>query len=950
MASKKKKLPRQHWRPNWFLSLLYGVWRAAFAIFKIAIGAAATVLLIGVICGFVFVDTLGDFLQDDILPMADMDMEGYDYEQNSYLYYVDSEGQIQEYQRVFAETSSQWADYEDIPKNLINAAIAIEDHRFNEHQGVDWITTVKATARMFFGDSSVGGSSITQQLIKNILLKEDDSADDITVQRKVLEIFRAIQLEKRYDKETIMEMYLNVIYLGQGCRGVRSAAATYFGKELEVLSLAECASLISITNNPSLFDPYSDNTFKYKGEEMDGMQRNRYRQILVLDEMLKYDFITQEEYDEAIEQEIVLKNGIAFEDKLTRCPNSECGNEELVHNLLVDSSKYYCTQCNTEVPVEKSVSQDTYSWFTDTVLKDVAKDLAEKNGMAWNDNTWRLLRQQIQRGGYHIYTTLDIDVQNQVDVIYTDLTQIPKPRSGQQLQSAMIIIDNRSGDIVAMAGGVGEKTGYYDHNRATDSKLQTGSSIKPLAVYAPAFELGTITPATVIKDLPNNYDNGTAYPLNDNRKYTYAKTIFEGVTASVNAIAANTLDMIGINYSFNFAKEKFSLSGLVESYVDSSGRSHTDKDMGPLALGAQTFGVSVRDITAAFATFANEGVYREARTYTKVYDSDGNLILDNTQEQTELLSEKTVDYMNYCLTYAVTDGTGYEGKLKGISTAAKTGTTGNSKDRWFCGFTGYYTASVWCGFDTPEVIRGISGNPSAQLFKKVMQPIHNGKSDIKLYDTRAMKEIEICLDSGKLATEACKNDVRVGLVDEFTRIAKVRVYEEDKIEDECDKHIEVDYCTEGKAVANQYCHLFAAAYAENPGTVPGLTPATPEDPENQGLIVKKSLVKMLPTQIEELVKAKKYNLLPAYLMDDYVYLVNDRGEPINFTGFEENINLEEKAPYKVCTVHTQQAWEIYQEQLQQATEPSDPSEPSDPTDVTEPDVPDMPPVDAAPDA
>ena len=215
MASKKKKLPRQKWRPNWLLSLLYGIWRAAFAVAKIAIGAAATVLLIGVICGFVFVGTLGDFLQDDILPMADMDMEGYDYEQNSYLYYVDSEGQIQEYQRVFAETSSQWADYEDIPKNLINAAIAIEDHRFNEHQGVDWITTVKATARMFFGDSSVGGSSITQQLVKNILLTDDETADDITVQRKVLEIFRAIQLEKRYDKETIMEMYLNVIYLGQ---------------------------------------------------------------------------------------------------------------------------------------------------------------------------------------------------------------------------------------------------------------------------------------------------------------------------------------------------------------------------------------------------------------------------------------------------------------------------------------------------------------------------------------------------------------------------------------------------------------------------------------------------------------------------------------------------------------------------------------------------------------
>ena len=215
MANNKKDrqaASRQDWRAPLALRILYRIWQVIFSLLKIAAGAAATVLLIVVICGFVFVGLLGDYLQDDILPQSGMDMEGYDHEENSTLYYVDSEGQIQVYQQIYAEISSEWAAYDDIPTDLINAAIAIEDHRFHEHQGVDWITTVKATARMFFGDSSVGGSSITQQLIKNILLPEDDTADDVTVQRKVMEIFRAVQLEKRYNKETIMEMYLNVIY------------------------------------------------------------------------------------------------------------------------------------------------------------------------------------------------------------------------------------------------------------------------------------------------------------------------------------------------------------------------------------------------------------------------------------------------------------------------------------------------------------------------------------------------------------------------------------------------------------------------------------------------------------------------------------------------------------------------------------------------------------------
>ena len=892
--------------------------RITFTLCKVLGGALATMLLIGIICAFTFMGTLGDYLRDDVLPEAYVDLESYSLEQNSYLYYVDSDGQIQEYQKVFAETSSRWAAYEEIPEDLINAAIAIEDHRFREHQGVDWVTTVKATARMFFGNSSAGGSSITQQLTKNILLKNDDSADDVTVRRKVLEIFRAIQLEKEYDKNEILEMYLNVIYLGQGCRGVRSAAATYFGKELELLTTAECASLISITNNPSLFDPYSDNEFEYNGQMTNGMERNQIRQKLVLGEMLAYGFITQEEYDAAVAQQLVLKNGISDEDKLAICPNAACAKLNTVKDLRVDGEHYYCPSCSTETVVTKSVSQDNYSWFTDAVLRDVARALAKQAGVTWNDNTELMYMRQIQNGGYHIYTTLDKKVQDQVDAIYSDLANIPGTRGGQQLQSAIVVIDNRTGDIVALAGGVGEKTGYLDYCRATQAELQSGSSIKPITIYAPAFEAGAITPATVIDDLPVSYSNG-AYPFNDDRRFSYSRTIYSAVTSSVNACAAQTLMKIGPQYSFEFARDKFRISTLVESYVDSTGYEHSDIAVGPLALGAQTWGVHVSDMAAAFATFANNGTYREARTYTKVYDSDGNLILDNTQESEQILSQKTINYMNLCLVNATQEGTGYQANLRnsiGITTAGKTGTTGDSKDRWYCGFTGYYTAAVWTGFDEPETISSNgtwSGNPACILWKKVMQPLHSGKSNVSLYDTSGMTTVKVCLDSGMLATEACESDVRT--TGDFKRTAEARVYWEDAPSKKCTKHVQVDYCS-GGGVATEYCAVFAKF-------------------DDSVKITKKSLVKLTLEDLDEIQRVKSYRLYEQFLQDNYVYLVNPDGTDGTFKGFNNNINAKEKAPYLTCPTHTKAAWD----KLLATMDPNDPNHPNyqpPSTEATEP--------------
>ena len=875
----RRNRPRQDWRPHWSVDSMEKAGKIALSVLKVALGAFVTVLLITIVCGFVFVGILGDYLQEDILPMAGMNIEDVEMDKNSFMYYVDENGDIQVYQQIFATTSSKWADLEDIPKDLVHAAIAIEDHRFYSHQGVDWVTTIKACARMFFGDDSVGGSSITQQLIKNLLLFEDESADDVTVQRKVLEIFRALQLEKRYHKDTIMEMYLNCIYLGQGCRGVRSAAETYFGKELEMLTTAECASLISITNSPTYYDPYQN------------FDNNKKRKEDVLWAMREYGWLNDEEYDAAIAQELVLKTGVDDADRLATCDNENCGYRGLVSTYRAAGGAYYCPKCDTQTLVLKDNSKDVYSWFGDTVLEDVARAMAEKAGFQWNSSTREMMMQQIQNGGYSIYTTFDKTAQDKVDAIYTDISKIPDTRGGQQLQSAMVIIDNRSGDIVAMAGGVGEKTEHDAWNRATDAERQSGSSIKPITVYAPAFESGAITPATVIKDLPISYSNGGAYPLNDTRTYSYARTIYRAVVRSVNAAAANTLEKSGPSYAFKFAKEKFRLSTLVEQYTDADGRIHSDIGIGPLAMGAQTTGVTVRDMASAFATFANDGEYRRGRTFTKVYDSNGNLILDNTQETEQILSQKTVDYMNFCLTAATNEGTGTEANLLngyGITTAGKTGTSGDNYDRWYCGFTGYYTAAVWCGFDDPESIKCINvNNPAAYLFKQVMGPLHAGKGDILLYGSTRMQSVNICLHSGKIATDACSQDVRLSSPinpEDFIVTSQTAVYPEDMPKETCDKHVLVDYCS-GGGVATEGCYQ-AAEY------------------DSSVRITKKALVKMTQSEIDDILKAEKFNLLRDYLRNDYVYFINADGSDARYKGIKNNLSQSVSAPYQVCPVHS----------------------------------------------
>ena len=698
-----------------------------------------TMVLVLFLTTLIFACLFALYVKNNLSAQVDS-IDGFTLDQTSVIYYEDPKtGQDVVLRTLYGGANRTWVKYEDIPKNLIHACIAIEDKRFEDHQGVDWVTTLKACVKMFLGRGEAGGSTITQQLVKNIT-----GRDEVTVRRKLVEIFSALELEKKYTKKQIMELYLNVIALGENCEGVESASQVYFGKSVSELDLAECAALIGITNNPSIYDPYIN------------ADKNKERQVIILDQMLEQKYITQEQHDTAVAEELVLHNASG----------------------------------------EASGDEDYYSYFEDQVINDVVRDLSEKTGY---DQT--IVRKMLMTGGYKIYSTLNPDVQAAVEEVYQNLDNIPKTASSQQLQSGIVIIDNKTGDVVAVAGGVGEKQGSLILNRATQSYLSPGSTIKPVSVYAPALELGLITPATVMDDTPYSFTDARHWPKNSDSIYRGLMNINEAVGLSINTIPVKLVAQMTPEYSFEFAKEKMGLSTLVSSYVNAAGDTFSDVDLAPLAMGGLTRGVTVKAMAQAYATFANEGVYREARTYTKVVDSDGKVVLDNTQQSHVAMKDMTAWYITYMLENTVESGTGTAAQIENMTVAGKTGTTTSDFDRWFAGYTPYYTGVVWCGYDDPEevVLTDSSTNPAIVLWQKVMEQVHDGLANKEFNKPTNVVECTVCRDSGLLMTDACREDPR------GSRAVTVELSLYDVPTQNCDVHKEVEICGASGHVVNEYC-------------------------------------------------------------------------------------------------------------------------------------------------
>ena len=779
MAKKKKNEPQKQPHIAWRIGRVVLDVLGKLVLF--VLGLIGTLVLVCAIAGTIFAAKLKDYLKTDVVPAAEakadsLELDNVSLAQTSFIYYIDPDtGEERQLQQIQTTENRVWVSYDKIPLDLVHAAIAIEDKRFPEHNGVDWVRTLSAIANFAGGDSSYGASTITQQLIKNLTHE-----DDVTVNRKVQEIFTALAAEKLYTKDEIMEWYLNTIYLGEGCFGVQSAARVYFGKDVSELTTAECASLIGITNNPSLYDPYVSE------------KNNRKRQLTILKEMFDQGYIkTREEYETAADQELVFRNG-TYDEETYVC--AECGFEGPRSQYTKTDGVFYCPECGT---VNETISSNSYySWYADAVYNDVLQDLCKKFECSEKAAATKLMT-----GGYKIYCNYNPHLQSLVDSVYENLENVPKTVSSQQLQSAIILIDNATGDIVAISGGVGEKEGSLVHNRATMSLLPTGSSFKPIAVYAPALEEGIVTPATVYED-SSLYDDRN-WPLNYSRSYSGLCTVMRGLTQSLNTISVKVLNDLGTTNSYKFLTEKMGITSLVENETI-GGKDFTDIAFAPLALGQQTHGVSVREMAQAFATFPNNGVFREARLYTKVTTQDGELILDNTQESHTALGEKANFYINYILQSAATHGTGSAANMSNMAVAGKTGTTDSNQNYWFCGYTPYYTAAVWCGYDDPEevILSDSYLNPAVQMWNKIMKPLHEGMDYAGFYQPGSVTTVKLCEDCGLLVDEElCTKDVR------GDRTVEMKLFYDDVPTATCTCHVLVKICQETGKIANEYCEL-----------------------------------------------------------------------------------------------------------------------------------------------
>ena len=700
-----------------------------------------TILLVFVLTAAIFAGIFSAYINSSMRGRVEVYLDEFETKVSTELYYQEpSSGEWTMYHTLFLDSENRiWADLEQIPKDLQNAVVAIEDKRFYTHKGVDWHGTARAIFSTIFGGSVQGGSTITQQLVKNVTGDNQN-----TVKRKVMEIYRAREMEKRYEKDEILEAYLNEVYFGYSCYGVVTASLKYFNKDVSELTLAECASLIAITNNPSLYDPLQTDW---------GLENNRTRQLLVLGAMLEQGKIDQAAYDAAKEENVVFSNGYTI----------------LGGRVDVDTDKKDDTDTDggDEQPTEETkTATSSQSYFTDAVIEDVAAALVEKYGLTDSTNpvTGKVTTafeqgvNMVYGKGYKIYTTQNPDYQKIAEEVCTDTSNLPYTstytnsygdKETEQLQVGMTIVDPYTGYVVAMVGGAGVKQYDRGWNWATSAR-QCGSAIKPISVYAPALDDGTINGASSIDDYPVMVLNGSVYPKNANGRYMGLTPLHTAIARSTNTCAVRVVQEYGTSRSYDFMTNKLGFTTLT---------SQDAQQVGNMGLGGLDRGVTTEEMAAAFAAFANEGIYTAPRTFVRVEDADGNVILENEAKSSVAMKDTTAALMNSLLQEVINGGTGYEGRISGMHVAGKTGTTNNDQDRYFVGYTPYYSCAVWVGYVHNQRIVA-SGNPAASMWQKVMSRIHADLPDKDFFSCSGLTYVKVCADSGLLATDSCAEDCR----------------------------------------------------------------------------------------------------------------------------------------------------------------------------------------------
>ncbi len=664
------------------------------------------VFSIGVICASVAGVYVYKFSKDYVNngKQIDLDMYKANQEQTSIIYGYDTNNKLVELLRLHGAENRVWMEYNDIPKSMVDAFRDLEDKRFYDHKGVDWKRIIGGAIGSGFQQ---GASTITQQLIKN-LTKEDGR----TFSRKFYEILNALNLEKHYSKNTIMEAYLNTVYLGNGCYGIKTAAEVYFGKDAEDLNAAECAVIASITQSPADWDPLT-----YPED-------NRDRQLYCLKCMLNEGSLTKKQYKKAVDFDLIFTNSKNYKGSKVKEKNKQV----------------------------KKATTDESSYYVDYVIDKVIADLQKEYDLTYNE-AWK----KVFFGGLRIYTAVDSDIQKIAERVYVNRETFPdeeNTKDNPAAQSAITIMDY-SGRIVAMVGGAGKKTTFRGLNRAVDSPRQPGSSIKPIAVYAPNIENGNITWSTKVQNYGLNWGS-TRWPENYGGSVGSPSsfvTVQYALEQSLNTVPAQIVDNFGLSPGFDFLVDDLKFTTLVTDKDDPN----TDYNYSSMCVGGMSSGVTTLEMASAFAVFGNNGYYFEPYCYYKVTNHDGSEVLLEAGDSSgdSVLSESTSGVMRQLLKTVVSSGTGAGYGISGFETFAKTGTTSDDKDRWFVGGTPYYVAAVWYGYDTPREINNVWGNPAGKLFKAVLDDVHEDLDGKSFPSSSGLVARSYCRISGDLASKGC---------------------------------------------------------------------------------------------------------------------------------------------------------------------------------------------------
>lgn len=584
----------------------------------------------------------------------------------------------------------------EMPDNLKNAYVSIEDQRFYKHSGVDFPRTIAAIFSYIknLGSSSFGGSSITQQLVKN--LTGDNSSK---ISRKINEWIKAFALEGVLEKDEILEAYLNIIYVGPNIYGVEMGANYYFSKNVTELNLAECAFLAGINNSPNSYNPFG---------EKDTSEKIAKRTKAVLGKMLELEYINEEDYNLAISQ---VENGLKFK----------------------------------KGKIESSSENSIYSYHTDAMLSEIIEDISKKKNISTD-----FAENYIEMAGLKIYSTQDSSIQSEIENELSKKKYIIKSHNDSTAtsQAAMVIMDHKTGCVVGCVGGTGKKDTARGFNRATQALRQTGSASKPLAVLIPGLEENLFTPSTLYEDKETIFNDGsdTGYAPTDYNDYRGTITVRQAVESSQNIPFVKMMEQITPKTSINYMK-KMGITTLTK----------TDENLN-LALGGLDKGISPLEMATAYSCIANNGKYVEPTFYTKIENSTGKIVIKSKQRKKQSISKEVAFLVQNLLTEPVTGamGTAKYCNISGIDVAAKTGTTNEEYDRWLCGFTPYYTAVTWFGYDLNETIKFNGKNPSGQIWSTVMKNIHSGLKNARFEIPKKGIEIAtICPKTGTLGYTTC---------------------------------------------------------------------------------------------------------------------------------------------------------------------------------------------------